>query len=133
MRAIPWILGAVVLAGCAKPAPLGPQPSAFLGPQLSAPDIRDVMVGNTGRGQRTGTNSQFEMYVAPDGTLVSKSLVGVETGSWRISDDGRFCSTAALAVPSGEVCQTVHKAGIGVQLASPTSVEEMVFVPGKAI
>ena len=131
MRMTALILAALSLTACARPDPLGPQPlTEHLGPQLTAADIRSQMVGNTGRGSRTGTTADFAMYVAPDGSLVSKSIAGREVGRWRISDDDKFCTVGAVVTTGGEVCQTVHKAGIGVQLVSPRSVEEMVFAPG---
>jgi hypothetical protein len=134
MRLFPLVLAGLALTACARPAPLGPQPVAeHLGPQLTAADIQSQIVGNTGRGSRTGTTSEFAMYVAPDGRLVSQSIAGRAVGHWRISGDDRFCTTGAVVTRGGEVCQTVHKAGIGVQLASPQSVEEMVFAPGGSL
>ncbi len=131
MRLFPLVLAALSLSACAQPAPLGPQPLAeHVGPLLSAAEIRSQMVGNTGRGSRTGTTAEFAMYVAPDGSLVSKSIAGREVGRWRISEDAKFCSTGAVVTGGGEVCQTVRKAGSGIQLVSPHSVEEMVFAPG---
>jgi hypothetical protein len=136
VRTYPIVAAGVLLAACAiqKPAPLGPQPiAADLGPSLSAAEVRDEVVGNTGSGTRTGTTSKWSMYVAPDGRLASSSLQPPDTGRWRITDDGQFCATWQVTWDGREVCQRVHKQGIVMQFASPTSVEEMTFLPGNKL
>lgn len=130
MRTILLVAVAVALVGCEKPAPLGPQPTQRLGETLNATQIRQEIVGNTGTGTRTGTNSVYSMYVEPDGTLVEKLPTRTERGRWRITDDGHFCMHWPVDMGGREVCQTVHKAGVTVQLASPESLEELVFQAG---
>jgi hypothetical protein len=134
MRLLPVACATLALTACAieKPAPLGPQPvGAKLGPALTSSQIRDELVGNTGTGSRTGTTSRWSMYVGTDGTLVSKSLQPSDSGTWRISDDGKFCMTWKVEFQGEETCQSVHKGGAAVQLASPKSLEELTFLPGK--
>ncbi len=136
MRMLPFVVVGLALAGCAvKPAPLGPQPlSVTLGPTLNAGNIRSEMVGNTGAGTRTGTTSIWSVYVAPDGTLAGKSPLLSDTGTWRISDDGKFCMTWKVDFHGQEVCQSVHRGGSnGIQLASMDSVEDLVFTPGNKL
>jgi hypothetical protein len=131
MRMLPFALVALSLTACARPDPLGPQPTArHVGPRLSADQVRTEMVGNTGHGDRTGTTTVFAMYVAPDGSLVTQTVGERKLGRWRISDNGEFCSIGAAATQPGEVCQSVHKEGDGVTLVSPHSVEQLVFAPG---
>jgi hypothetical protein len=129
------LIALVVVGGCAaKPEPLGPQPTAVLGPELSAPQVKSEIVGNTGTGRRTGSNAQLSMYVAPDGKLLVKGIGGTDAGQWRIADDGQWCTSLPNAASrGGEVCQKVHKAGIAIQFASPSSVEEMTFLPGNKL
>jgi hypothetical protein len=122
-----------VLADCAPPAPLGPQPTAQLGPRLSAPQIAAEMVGNTGTGSRTATNAPYQMYVAPDGTLASRIYDRTDSGVWRITGDGFFCATWRVDFDGKEVCHDVHKAGVAVQLHSPTALEVLTFVPGNRL
>jgi hypothetical protein len=127
------LIALAVLGGCAaKPSPLGPQPAAALGPELAAEQIRSEIVGNTGTGRRTGSEAPFSMYVAPDGTLLVKTPNGVETGQWRIADDGKWCASVPKT-PAGETCQTVHKAGVAIQFAAPTAREELTFLPGNRL
>jgi hypothetical protein len=135
MRLISTVIIGIALTACAsKPPPLGPQPtSAALGPALTAPEIRNEIVGNTGIGTRTGTASTWRMYVAPDGTLASSSLQPPDRGTWHITDDGLFCMQWQRSWDGQPVCQSVHKAGIAVQFASARSVEEMTFVPGSKL
>jgi hypothetical protein len=135
MRMLPIVVTGLVLMGCSvKPAPLGPQPlDVKLGPTLDSAQIRSEMVGNTGSGTRTGTTSVWNVFVSPDGTIVGKSTVLADTGMWRISDDGKFCMTWKSDWHGQEICQSVHKAGAGIQLASPDSVEELIFTPGNKL
>jgi hypothetical protein len=132
---LPFVVVGLALAACSKPAPLGPQPlDVTLGPTLNSGQIRSEMVGNTGKGTRTGTTSIWNMYVAPDGTLIGKSPLLSDTGAWRISDDGKFCMTWKVDFHGQETCQSVHRGGSnGLQLASPDTVEELVFTPGNTM
>jgi hypothetical protein len=127
------ILAGLALASCAPPAPLGPQPTYLLGPRLTAPQIAAEMIGNTGTGPRTATNAQYTMYVAPDGTLASKIYSRSDSGTWRITTDGFFCTTWRVDFDGREVCHDVHKVGAVVQLHSATALENLTFVPGKQI
>src|SRR5258708_38575051 len=92
MRTLTLMIAGLALASCRPPAPLGPQPTWQLGPRLAAPEIASEMVGNTGTGQRTATNAPYSMYVAPDGTLASKIYARTDSGTWRITGDGFFCT-----------------------------------------
>ena len=135
MRMLPIAVVGLALAACTPPAPLGPQPlNTTLGPALNAEQIRSEMVGNTGSGTRTGTTSIWNMYVASDGTLSGKSPLLSDTGTWRISSDGKFCMTWKADFHGQEVCQSVHRGGTnGIVLTSGDSVEDMVFTPGNKI
>lgn len=133
MRTLTLAAAGVVLAGCAPPAPLGPQPTSQLGPRLAAPEIAREIVGNTGTGQRTATNAPYSMYVAPDGSLASKVYTRTDSGTWRITGDGFFCTTWRVDFDGREVCHDVHKVGNTIELHSPTALEELVFAPGNRL
>lgn len=135
MKKLSLALASIALAGCAiqKPAPLGPQPTAQLGPQLSADQIRGAVVGNTGTGPRTSTNAIYTMYIAPDGTLASRIAGRADTGTWRITDDGLFCVTWRHDYNGRELCQDAHKTGTAVALHSPISLQELTFEPGNRL
>lgn len=124
------VVAGLAAASCAPPAPLGPQPTAALGPRLSAPQIAAEMVGNTGTGVRTATNAPYSMYVAPDGTLASRIYNRTDSGTWRITGDDFFCTTWRADFDGKEVCHDVHKAGVAIELHSPTALEQLTFVPG---
>jgi hypothetical protein len=123
-------LAGLAVASCAPPAPLGPQPTAELGPRLSTPQIAAEIVGNTGTGSRTATNAPYRMYVGPDGSLASKIYGRSDSGTWRLTNDGLFCTTWRVDFDGKEVCHDVHKAGVVIQIHSPTALEELTFVPG---
>jgi hypothetical protein len=127
------LLAGLALTACAPPAPLGPQPTFQLGPRLGPPQIAAEMVGNTGTGPRTATNALYSMYVAPDGTLTSRIYQRSDTGTWRITGDGFFCTTWQVDFDGKEVCHDVHKVGAVIQLHSPTALEELTFVPGNRL
>jgi hypothetical protein len=133
MRTRILLLAGLALTACAPPAPLGPQPTFQLGPRLNAPQIAAEMVGNTGTGPRTATNALYSMYVAPDGTLASRIYQRTDTGTWRITGDGFFCTTWQVDFDGKEVCHDVHKVGAVIQLHSPTALEELTFVPGNRL
>jgi hypothetical protein len=117
----------------AAPAPLGPQPanSDANGPQLTAAEIRSVMVGNTGLGTRTGTKAEWGMYVAPDDRLLGKGVSGGDTGQWLITEDGRFCMRWRVDWDGQEICQTVHRASpTAIRLTNLNQVEVLTFWPG---
>jgi len=133
MRSLALAIAAVVLASCAPPAPLGPQPTSQLGPRLAAPEIASEIVGNTGTGQRTATNAPYSMYVAPDGSLASKVYTRTDSGTWRIAADGFFCTIWRVDFDGREVCHDVHKVGNTIELHSPTALEELIFAPGNRL
>jgi hypothetical protein len=133
MRSLALAIAAVVLASCAPPAPLGPQPTSQLGPRLAAPEIASEIVGNTGTGQRTATNAPYSMYVAPDGSLASKVYTRTDSGTWRITADGFFCTIWRVDFDGREVCHDVHKVGNTIELHSPTALEELIFAPGNRL
>ena len=126
-------IAGTVLAGCTPPAPLGPQPTSQLGPRLAAPEIAREIVGNTGTGQRTATNAPYSMYVAPDGSLASKVYSRTDSGRWRITSDGFFCTTWQVDFDGREVCHDVHKVGNTIELHSATALEELIFAPGNRL
>ena len=133
VRLLALTVAGLALAGCTRPAPLGPQPTSQLGPQLSAPQIAAEIVGNTGSGTRTATNATYSMYVAPDGTLQSKVFSRTDSGTWRITGDGLFCVRWQVDFDGQEVCQDVHKAGVAIQLHSPAMLQELTFLPGNRL
>jgi hypothetical protein len=106
---------------------------AALGPQLGADQVRSEIVGNTGSGTRTGTQTLWQMYVDPNGSLTVAGAQPTATGSWHIADDGQFCAKAPGLWDGQDLCQTVHKTGNTIQFHAPKFLAEMVFVPGKKI
>jgi hypothetical protein len=133
MRTRILLIAGLALTGCAPPAPLGPQPTYTLGLRLAPPQIAAEMVGNTGTGPRTATNAPYSMYVEPDGTLASRIYARTDGGTWRITGDGFFCTTWQIDFDGKEVCHDVDKAGVVVQLHSPTALEELTFAPGNRL
>jgi hypothetical protein len=133
MRTLALMIAGLALASCTPPAPLGPQPTWQLGPRLAAPEIASEMVGNTGTGRRTATNAPYSMYVAPDGTLASKVYTRTDSGTWRITGDGFFCTTWQVDFDGREVCHDVHKVGNTIELHSATALEQLIFAPGNRL
>lgn len=101
-----FALGAVLtgLAGCATPPAAPPS-----GTQLSAAEIRSTLVGNTGHG--SSSKGDFVIYVAPDGTQRVKTPNIADTGRWRLTDDGHWCSRWQRIRLNAEECSTVFRDG----------------------
>ena len=112
------VLGAMLtgLAGCAVP-PAAPPP----GTQLSAAGLRATLVGNTGYGTSSDGN-HWTGYNAPDGSAKTKYAWGIDSGVWRITDDGHWCTRWNHIRVNREWCQTVFQEGDTVRFVHDGSV-----------
>lgn len=134
MRSLFAFLAVLMVAACAdKPAPLGPPIVVPAGPGLSAAQIREALVGNTGTGAMSGSSITYTMYLAPDGTAQAKLPTGIDDGKWRITDTGQICLVWRVFRNGQEFCQAVYKEADFYKLVNNNSVEILSFVPGKRI
>jgi hypothetical protein len=125
---------ALALAACVvQPAPLGPPIVSSAGPGLTTPAIRDAMVGSTGTGTMSGSNIEYSMYVAPDGTAQSRLPTGIDEGNWRLTDDGQWCVRWQRFRGGEEYCQRVYKEGNVYKFINSNSVELLSFSAGKHV
>ena len=123
------------LAACASepPAPLGPAVVVPSGPGLSASEIRNQLVGNTGTGPMSGSLANFSVYLAPDGSAIAKLPSGVDQGRWRVSQDDQLCMVWERYRNGQEFCQRVYRDGDVYRLVNNNSVEVLRFQAGKTI
>jgi len=68
---------------------------------LSAQQVKSLMVDKTIVGFNEVKSVDYTVYFNPDGKIVLATAKGKRTGSWRIADDGHFCS---LFPTEQEVC-----------------------------
>jgi len=59
---------------------------------LSAQQVKSLMVDKTIVGFNEVKSVDYTVYFNPDGKIVLVTAKGKRTGSWRIADDGHFCS-----------------------------------------
>ncbi len=78
--------------------------AAFAADNLSAQQVKSLMVGATIAGFNEVKGVDYTVYFNPDGKIVLATAKGKRTGSWRIADDGHFCS---LFPTEQEVCTFV--------------------------
>jgi hypothetical protein len=133
MRKILSCLTLLGVAACAgpPPAPLGPPIVIPSGPGLSAAEVREVIAGNTGTGIMSGSQAEYSMYVAPDGTAQAKLPTGIDQGAWTLTADGQWCARWQRFRSGEEYCQKVYKQGEIYKFVNSNSVELLVFAPGK--
>lgn len=97
------------LAGESKPDPSGlglQQPR-----RLSGPEIVSNLVGNTAHGPgRFGPNTTTIHYNR-DGTIDLTSPDGRDSGTWKVTDDGLFCTKYRYLRNGAETCQTLWQTG----------------------
>lgn len=77
---------------------------------LSAAQIKSLMVDKTIVGFNEVKSVDYTVYFNPDGQIVLATAKGKRTGSWRIAEDGHFCS---LFPNEQEVCTFVTPHGEG--------------------
>ena len=133
IRTLCVALSVLAVAGCAQPEPLGPPIVVPAEAGLSAPALRDAIVGNTGTGMMSGSTVIYSMYVGPDGTALAKLPTGIDRGSWHITEDGQWCVRWQLYKGGREYCQRVYPEANAYRFVNTTSVEELAFAPGKRI
>lgn len=71
---------------------------------LSAAQVKSLMVGTTIDGFNEIKGVDYTVFFNPDGKIVLVTAKGKRMGSWRIADDGHFCS---LFPTEQEVCTFV--------------------------
>lgn len=76
--------------------------------QLSADEMRATLVDTTGYGTY-GSGKTFVTYLAPDGTVMTRTEDQVGTGQYRIQPNGLLCMHYQAAQQDQDVCQTVWK------------------------
>ncbi len=79
--------------------------------QLTAAEVRSVLVGNTAEtyGQY-GAKTYINRY-KPDGTVEFRSPMGNDTGTYKITDDGQLCTSYPDRRNGAQVCLTIYQTG----------------------
>jgi len=72
--------------------------------KLSAAQVKTLMVGSTINGFNEVFKMDYTVYFGPEGKVILVTPKGKRTGTWRIAEDGHFCS---LFPTEQEVCTYV--------------------------
>lgn len=124
----------LALAACAqKPAPLGPDVIVPAQAGLSAAQIQQLVVGNTGSGPMSGSQVRYIIYTSADGNAELRLPTGIEAGKWRILSDGQFCTKWTNFHDAEEYCQRVYPEGTGYKFVDRSMSSTLTFVPGRAL
>jgi hypothetical protein len=94
-------LGLATLAACA--------PSPPAGQKLSAAELAKVEPNATAIG--TNGYENFAIYTAPDGRFAIRMPSVVDSGTYKITDDGRVCLKYNRAFDAGEYCNSIYRDG----------------------
>jgi hypothetical protein len=104
----------MVLAGDAlRPLCTSAGPTPPAAPPLTAAQIAADVVG------RAYTVGPSRITYTPDGHVYSRWPEGVDVGTWRITDDGRFCRTWHVSDGGRERCYVVRPTADGWRLDNP--------------
>jgi hypothetical protein len=75
--------------------------------QMTPEEFREILTGNTLIGEWAG--SPYRQYFGENGTTMYLSNSSESEGTWRVADDGKYCS---VWPPSpAEACYTVTRQG----------------------
>jgi hypothetical protein len=77
-------------------------------PRMSAAQIKGALVGYTQHGR--SVDGDYVAYLAPDGTARFRGGATTVRGTYKITDDGRLCTTWEPKGPM-EGCMTVVQTG----------------------
>lgn len=135
MRTVIFCGAVLALAACSTtpPEPLGPKVATAVVQPLTAAEIRSVAVGSTGTGTITGSTSTFAVYLAPDGTAQARRPTGLESGRWRLTDDGQLCMQWQNYRAGEEYCQRAYREGTMLRLQDTKSADILAFTPGNQL
>ena len=112
----------ILLAGCSgalspgtAAQPTLPPPGEAASPagpvlQLRAEEIRAVLAGNTATG-RTAEGRTYYAYFNSDGRVAFREGELQDTGTWRVSPDGRLCSRMVRLGGPIEQCFAITRQG----------------------
>ena len=100
---------------------------------LSAAQVSQLVVGNTGSGPMSGSNVKYIMYVDPNGSAQIRLPTGIEAGKWQIMNDGQFCVQWSNFHDGEQYCQRVYQEGSTYKFVDRSAVMFLTFVPGKAL
>lgn len=60
---------------------------------LSAQEVKSLMVGNTIAGFNEIKGVEYTVYFHPEGKIVLATAKGKRQGNWRLADNGHFCTS----------------------------------------
>jgi hypothetical protein len=86
--------------------------------RLTAPEISALVANNTVEG--VGSNGRpYHVYFVRDGRLKFRQDDYVDGGSWRVTTDGRLCSTMTRINVGVEECYSIYRNGANFRFDRP--------------
>ena len=79
--------------------------------KLSGPEIRSLLVGNTAYTPGRFGPKMYTIHYNRDGTIDFTSPDGQDFGTWKVSEDGLFCTKYKYLRGGAETCQTIWQTG----------------------
>ena len=86
--------------------------------RLSAPELSALMANNTATGVASNGRPYY-VYFARDGRLKYRQDDFVDGGAWRVTTDGRLCSTLTRTNVGVEECYSVYRNGANFRYDRP--------------
>lgn len=125
------LIAASLGAACAGSLVACQAPEPPAGPPLNAAALRSTLVGNTARGTTPG-GAPFASFHAADGAMRFRGGGLNDSGVYRITEDGKWCSTWRTIRGGAEACQTVVPVGAEYRFILPSGVASSTVrvVPG---
>jgi hypothetical protein len=99
---------------------------AIAGGRMSANDIAATVNGNTITGISTGGQPYYALF-APDGRIRFRQGTFQDVGSWRLTADGRLCSTLSRINDGNETCYLLYRSGNSVRFTTPNGIDAGTF------
>ncbi|HEX5325871.1 MAG TPA: hypothetical protein VFW75_04310 [Acetobacteraceae bacterium] len=116
-------LASLIICSCQTPPPTLPTPASTAattsqtpttpqGHQLTSAEIRSVFVGNTSYTSGDYGPKTTSVYYGPDGHVTVLNVPGgKQVGTYKIKDNGVFCSMYPELRGGAETCQTIYSLG----------------------
>jgi hypothetical protein len=104
--------GGVAITGRAQTATQAPttQPQFR---KLTGAEVRSAFVGNTSYSPGQYGPKTVTVYFDPNGQVRLRSPTVQDVGTYKIGDDGTYCSKYTKIRDGVETCQTIYQAGSG--------------------
>ena len=82
-------------------------------PRLSNLELLTLLSGSTASGTASDGNPYYAHFQRSGRVDLHEANYAVETGTWRVTDDGQLCSALSNVNAGIEQCYTIYRSGTG--------------------